>query len=257
MERGHVCVRARGQWEHIEYIYVVANKETKLFCEWGRASCERMADREGDREENERLRAELEATKLQLAQSQAANAAVRSEVVVPIAEGVAAPGEATPLNGQPLPRAHSVVAMGKAVQENKMAAGGSSQTCMGIGFAIACLAIYYLNGGDSASCSTKLPLFLKVNGFASIAYILTTAVLVYLTTKGKVSADNASFKGLACLTSTVGCFLFAWFICGLVRPRHLEQCASNAAYTPNVAAAAGVVLLNIAGGLRSGAVPGI
>ena len=116
--------------------------------------------------ENERLRAELEATKQQLSQSQAANAAVRpGEVAVPIAEGVPAPGEATPLNGQPLPRSHSVVAMGKAVQDNKMAAGSSSQTCMGILFAIACLAIYYLNGGDSARCSTKLPFFLKVNGF--------------------------------------------------------------------------------------------
>ena len=145
--------------------------------------------------ENERLRAELEATKQQLAQSQAANAAVRpGEVAVPIAEGVPAPGEATPLNGQPLPRSHSVVAMGKAVQDNKMAAGSSSQTCMGILFAIACLAIYYLNGGDSARCSTKLPFFLKVNGFASIAYILTTAVLVYLSTRGKMSSDSASFK---------------------------------------------------------------
>ena len=118
--------------------------------------------------ENERLRAELEATKQQLAQSQAANAAVRpGEVAVPIAEGVPAPGEATPLNGQPLPRSHSVVAMGKAVQDNKMAAGSSSQTCMGILFAIACLAIYYLNGGDSARCSTKLPFFLKVSKYVA------------------------------------------------------------------------------------------
>merc|ERR1711865_725592 len=49
-----------------------------------------------------------------------------------------------------------------------------------------------------------------------IAYILTTAVLVYLSTRGKMSSDSASFKGLACITSVVGCFLFAWFICGLV-----------------------------------------
>lgn len=156
------------------------------------------------------------ATRQQLAQSQAANAARPGEVAVSIAEGVPAPGEATPLNGQPLPRAHSVVAMGKAVQDNKLAAGSSSQTCMGILFAIACLAIYYLNGGDHANCSTKLPFFLKVNGFASIAYILTTAVLVYLSTRGKMSSDSVSFKSLACVTSVVGCFLFAWFICGLV-----------------------------------------
>ena len=174
--------------------------------------------------ENARLRAELEATRAQLAQSQAANAAARpGEVAVPIAEGVPAPGEATPLTGQPLPRQHSVVAMGKAVQDNKLAAGSSSQTCMGILFAIACLYIYYINGGDQVSCSTKLPFFLKVNGFASIAYILTTAVLVYLSTRGKLSSESASFRGLACITSLVGCFLFAWFICGLVRPRHFEQ----------------------------------
>ena len=169
--------------------------------------------------ENARLRAELEATRAQLAQSQAANAAARpGEVAVPIAEGVPAPGEATPLTGQALPRQHSVVAMGKAVQDNKLAAGSSSQTCMGILFAIACLYIYYINGGDQVSCSTKLPFFLKVNGFASIAYILTTAVLVYLSTRGKLSSESASFRGLACITSLVGCFLFAWFICGLVRP---------------------------------------
>ena len=117
--------------------------------------------------ENARLSAELEATRAQLAQSQAANAAARpGEVAVPIAEGVPAPGEATPLTGQPLPRQHSVVAMGKAVQDNKLAAGSSSQTCMGILFAIACLYIYYINGGDQVKCSTKLPFFLKVNGFA-------------------------------------------------------------------------------------------
>ena len=174
--------------------------------------------------ENARLRAELEATRAQLAQSQAANAAARpGEVAVPIAEGVPAPGEATPLTGQPLPRQHSVIAMGKAVQDNKLAAGSSSQTCMGILFAIACLYIYYINGGDQVKCSTKLPFFLKVNGFASIAYILTTAVLVYLSTRGKLSSESASFRGLACITSLVGCFLFAWFICGLVRPRHFEQ----------------------------------
>jgi hypothetical protein len=248
----------------------------------GRTNTARMADRE----ENERLRAELEATRQQLAQSQAANAARPGEVAVSIAEGVPAPGEATPLNGQPLPRAHSVVAMGKAVQDNKLAAGSSSQTCMGILFAIACLAIYYLNGGDHANCSTKLPFFLKVNGFASIAYILTTAVLVYLSTRGKMSSDSVSFKSLACVTSVVGCFLFAWFICGLVRPRHFEQLelvrgrvrastragtglsasnharASNAACMhPNsirsVAVVAGVVLPNDRGRLRQGDVPGL
>jgi hypothetical protein len=163
-------------------------------------------------DENARLRAELEATRQQLAQQQAANQPVRGEVHVPIAEGL--PSEGTPLNGQPRPT--GVVAMGKAVQDNKMAAGSGSQTCIGIGFAIACLCIYYLNGGDKAACSTKLPVFLKVNGYASIAYILTTMMLVYLSTRGKMSSASPSFKGIACLTSLVGCFLFAWFICGLV-----------------------------------------
>ena len=220
-------------------------KAALCFC-----ATKKMADN-GDRDfEKERLRAELDATRQQLAQAQSVNANVRQgEVVVPIAEGVAAPGEATPLNPNGLPRQHSVVAMGKAVQDNKLAAGGSTQTCMGIVFAVACLCIYYLNGGDSALCSTKLPLFLKVNGFVSIAYILTTAILVYLSTRGKLSSEAPSFKGLACLTSVVGCFLFAWFICGLVRPRHLEQCASNAACIRSAPVAAGVVLLNDVGGL--------
>lgn len=171
-------------------------------------------------DDNARLQAELDATKQRLAQSEAALQASR-DFKAETAPSVGVPVENTPLvPPAPAPpgRQASVVAMGKAVNENKVASGAGCQTCLSFGFAIACLLIFYLNGGDSVDCSTKLPLFLKVNGYASIAYLLATAVVVAVSTKGKqaVSEQPSSFKCLAALVSMLGCFLFVWLICGLV-----------------------------------------
>ena len=165
--------------------------------------------------ENERLKAELAATQQKLAEATKA----APSVSVPV--GPAA-GEGTPLvppvvEAQP----SGVVAMGKAVNENKVAAGSCSQSCLGFLFAFMCLLVYYLNGGDNAKCSTKLPLFLKVNGYSSLAYLIATAVIVAIATRGRQAAAEQpnSFKCLGCLVSLLGCFLFAWLICGLVRTK--------------------------------------
>ena len=167
--------------------------------------------------ENERLRDELTATSQKLAQAEAALVSERGNLQGEKQE-VAVPVESTPLvTPPPAPGGHGPAAVTKALMDHKGSIGAVSsfsQTCLGLGFALSCLLIFYLNGGDATDCSTPLPLFLKVNGYASLAYLLTSACLT-------AAAPNAhKQQGLAgcvaCLTGCVGCFLLAWGITGLV-----------------------------------------
>ncbi len=94
------------------------------------------------------------------------------------------PVESTPLVGEEVPVSQRATAVGVPVEaqasfegaaqqlrENgdKGSAGGSA--CCGFLGGIMCLLVYYLNDGPHAECSTPLPLFLKVNGFAGLAVL--------------------------------------------------------------------------------------
>lgn len=82
----------------------------------------------------------------------------------------------------------------------------------GLAPAIACLYIYYHDGGATASCSHPLPLWLKVNGYSLLANCLLP---IFLNgerwAEGKSDGDPL-FMCTACLLQT---FLLAWFITGL------------------------------------------
>tara|TARA_B110001452_G_scaffold57564_1_gene44636 strand:+ start:1313 stop:1954 length:642 start_codon:yes stop_codon:yes gene_type:complete len=138
----------------------------------------------------------------------------------------AVPQETTPLN-QPLapppatdeevaaPPAAAVagtagaMAMAKKYGTQSSAGGGS---ILSLGFAIACLLIYYLNGGDGAECSTKLPLFLKVMGFASLAMIVAAPLAA---PKDGKAPEGALVKLIGCVVGPLSCFLFVWFWMGV------------------------------------------
>ena len=89
-----------------------------------------------------------------------------------------APVEATPLTGKPpLVRQLTTEDVKESAQKHKSTAGGASQGCFGLVGAIMCLSFYYGNDGDNAVCGARLPLWLKINGFGSIAYALAGCVV--------------------------------------------------------------------------------
>ena len=63
----------------------------------------------------------------------------------------------------------------------------------------------------------------SITSFRNLRAPLLRAALEEVTLTLTLTLTLTSCKGLACITSVVGCFLFAWFICGLVRPRRFEQ----------------------------------
>jgi hypothetical protein len=110
------------------------------------------------------------------------------------------------LGGQTPPDPRSQRAIEVAKQHRAKSAGTMALLTVGMG--IACLCIYYLNGGDSAACSTKLPLFLKVMGFASLPALLIAPL--------GVMKPNLVVQILGGLMGCLSCFTCVWFIVGIV-----------------------------------------
>lgn len=129
----------------------------------------------------------------------------------PLAPPPASAGEGRPLVDEAPPVAGTAGAMAMARKYGTQSGAGGGSV-LSLGFAIACLLIYYLNGGDSAECSTKLPLFLKVMGFASLAMIVAAPLAA---PKGDKAPEGPLFKLIGCVVGPLSCFLFVWFWMGV------------------------------------------
>jgi hypothetical protein len=134
-----------------------------------------------------------------------------------------APVEATPLTGKPpLVRQLTTEDVKESAQKHKSTAGGASQGCFGLVGAIMCLSFYYGNDGDNAVCGARLPLWLKVNGFGSIAYALAGCVVggvaAAIMRRGPEPDALLSVVLGICISllSCLSCFLLVWFILGIV-----------------------------------------
>lgn len=105
----------------------------------------------------------------------------------------------------------------EALRENKEAgSAGGAGACGALG-AIICLVVYYNNDGDHAECSTQLPLFLKVSGFAGVASMVLGAVVSGgIATKQTNPCFLCLVGFLSAIGGALGCFLFVWLILGLV-----------------------------------------
>ena len=134
-----------------------------------------------------------------------------------------APVEATPLTGKPpLVRQLTTEDVKESAQKHKSTAGGASQGCFGLVGAIMCLSFYYGNDGDNAVCGARLPLWLKVNGFGSIAYALAGCIVggvaAAIMRRGPEPDALLSVVLGICISllSCLSCFLLVWFILGVV-----------------------------------------
>ena len=160
-----------------------------------------------------------------------------------------APVEATPLTGKPpLVRQLTTEDVKESAQKHKSTAGGASQGCFGLVGAIMCLSFYYGNDGDNAVCGAQLPLWLKVNGFGSIAYALAGCVVggvaAAIMRRGPepdalLSAVLALFISLL---SCFSCFLLVWFILGIVW--FFDTCSAVGTNWDQVAKARGPLCAN-------------
>ena len=160
-----------------------------------------------------------------------------------------APVEATPLTGKPpLVRQLTTEDVKESAQKHKSTAGGASQGCFGLVGAIMCLSFYYGNDGDNAVCGARLPLWLKVNGFGSIAYALAGCVVggvaAAIMRRGPepdalLSAVLALFISLL---SCFSCFLLVWFILGIVW--FFDTCSAVGTNWDQVAKARGPLCAN-------------
>ena len=134
-----------------------------------------------------------------------------------------APVEATPLTGKPpLVRQLTTEDVKESAQKHKSTAGGASQGCFGLVGAIMCLSFYYGNDGDNAVCGARLPLWLKVNGFGSIAYALAGCVVggvaAAIMRRGPEPDALLSVLLGICISllSCLSCFMLVWFVMGVL-----------------------------------------
>ena len=160
-----------------------------------------------------------------------------------------APVEATPLTGKPpLVRQLTTEDVKESAQKHKSTAGGASQGCFGLVGAIMCLSFYYGNDGDNAVCGARLPLWLKVNGFGSIAYALAGCVVggvaAAIMRRGPEPDALLSVVLGICISllSCLSCFLLVWFILGIVW--FFDTCSAVGTNWDQVAKARGPLCAN-------------
>ena len=160
-----------------------------------------------------------------------------------------APVEATPLTGKPpLVRQLTTEDVKESAQKHKSTAGGASQGCFGLVGAIMCLSFYYGNDGDNAVCGARLPLWLKVNGFGSIAYALAGCVVggvaAAIMRRGPEPDALLSVVLGICISllSCLSCFLLVWFILGIVW--FFDTCSDVGKNWDEAAKARGVMCAN-------------